>query len=85
VAVAGKVDRERRSTQRKHHCVPGVCVLSSTVDEDDLSGLIPPRQQTKQPTVIKSNRSAFHLWKLRYVKPAFSDVLFEQSELVVRS
>ena len=85
MAVPGKVDSDRGSAQRKRHRVPGVRVLRPTVDEDDLGGLIPPRQQAERPSVVESNRAALHRRQLRYVETKFSDVLCEQSELVVRS
>ena len=54
MAVAGKVDSERGAAQRKRHRVPGVRVLRPTVDEDDLGGLIPPRQQAERPSVSRA-------------------------------
>ena len=85
VAVAGQVDRQERPSQCQSHGVPGVGVLRSAVDHDELgrAGLGAPQETRDQATVADFHLHPSHVGGTVVGQSVLGGVLVEQAELVV--
>ena len=83
MAVTGQVDGHQRAAQRHGHRVPGVGVLRSAVNQDQLRIASTPDQSTQPPTGLDLDELASHLRWPDIGQAELGSILVEQPELVV--
>ena len=84
VAVAGEIERDQRAAERHRHGVPGVRVLRTAVQEDELGIGVAPDQRAQATARLHLHRLAPDGGRAVVGKPELLGVLVEHRELVVR-
>ena len=89
VAVPGEVDGHQGTVKRHRHRVPGMGVLGSAVQQDQLRAFrgfrvpVLPHQRAQPPPLAHVGEGAPHGRRAVEGQPVLGGVLVEQSELVV--
>jgi hypothetical protein len=83
VAVPGEVDGHQGTVQRHRHRVPGMGVLGTAVQQDQLRVPVLPHQRAQPPPLAHVGEGAPHGRRPVEGQPVLGGVLVEQSELVV--
>ena len=83
MAMPGEIQGHQRAIESQGHRVPGMGVLTPTVEEDQIGGTGSPDQGTHPPPRRHLHRLAPHRRRTVPGQPGFTGVLLEQRELVV--